>query len=194
MHVGSSTVRRCSMAETGCRATLWMPPRPSRRVATTASRSRTLRTRGTRTTTTPTTVKATAMCEQGIRLYLQAVAAQVDASAILPGESPGLLRLAATGGGAARHSGSYGRGRRRGDLRRRGRLGLRTGPAGRGGRGDPPLPRRPLRQTQGSPTPATTLGSQVEQRQLQADPQQPGLLGGDGCRVRSGLVWSGQVT
>ena len=40
-------------------------------------------------------VKATAVCKQGIRLYLQAVAAQVDASAILPGESPGLLRLAA---------------------------------------------------------------------------------------------------
>ena len=35
------------------------------------------------------------MCEQGIRLYLQVVAARVDASAILPGESPGLLRLVA---------------------------------------------------------------------------------------------------
>ena len=36
--------------------------------------------------------------------------------------------------------------------------------------------------------PATTLGSQVERRQLQTEPQQPGLLGGDGCRVGSGQV------
>ena len=36
--------------------------------------------------------------------------------------------------------------------------------------------------------PATTLGSQVERRQLQPGPQQPGLLGGDGCRVGSGQV------
>ena len=36
--------------------------------------------------------------------------------------------------------------------------------------------------------PATTLGSQVERRQLQTEPQQPGLAGGDGCRVGSGQV------
>ena len=103
------------------------------------------------------------MCKQGIRLYLQVVAAQVEASAILPGESPGLLRLA-----AAQHATRVPMVEDDDEVifRRRGRLGLRTGPSGRGGRGDPPLPRRLLRQAQGSPTPATTLGSQVEQRQL----------------------------
>ena len=35
---------------------------------------------------------------------------------------------------------------------------------------------------------ANARGSQVEQRQLSAQPQQPGLLRSDGCRVGSGQV------
>src|SRR5665647_3080215 len=126
-------------------------------------RSRTLHTPGTTRTTTPTTVRATAMCKQGTRPYLQAVAAQIigayevedDDHVTFAGKVDWVCERAPV------------------DEVDEVILRYLAGPS--------------VRPSSGV-RPATTLGSQVERRQLPTEPQQPGLLGGDGCRVGSGQV------
>ena len=128
------------------------------------------------------------------RQHLQAVAAQIGAATLLPGDSPGFrdwLRIPIPGGhvgvGDAEELGEHG-------------LAVQAYEFADADENDVTYAgqvawigeRAPVRDAVAVSrrylATANARGSQVEQRQLSAQPQQPGLLRSDGGRVGSGQV------